>query len=228
MRLIDAQVIDKIGKENFNLKLKIHFLEEALRKAGPGYHEAALKENTDLKVDKISMQKELARAKKTLAKAEQELEAYRQHLQDVQEKMKTRHANEGLKEDLQRLQSTVTSRETQIQELKSQLESSEDNHASLEKCQNDIDDLEAELRGKERLIEDKEDEIDGLKGQLEQEKERNEDNEDYQERFAEQAEQLKEAQNELQAAVVLKRKAEEDLEEVRWQNCRHESLLTRS
>ncbi|KAI1751077.1 microtubule associated-domain-containing protein [Xylaria castorea] len=45
-------VIDKIEKENFGLKLKIHFLEEALRKTGPGFSEAALKENTDLKVDK--------------------------------------------------------------------------------------------------------------------------------------------------------------------------------
>lgn len=214
LALTDAQVIDKIGKENFNLKLKIHFLEEALRKAGPGYHEAALKENTDLKVDKVSMQKELARAKKTLAKAEQELETYRQHLQDVQEKMKTRNANEGLKEELRRLQSIVMSKEIEIQGLKSQLESSEDNHASLEKCQHDIDDLEAELREKERLIEDKEDEIDGLKGQLEQEKERNEDSQDNQERLTEQADQLRKAQSGLQAAIESKQKAEEDLEEV--------------
>ena len=212
--LIDIQVIDKIGKENFNLKLKIHFLEEALRKAGPGYHEAALKENTDLKVDKVSMQKELARAKKTLAKAEQELEAYRQHLQDVQEKMKTRNANEGLKEELQRLQSMVTSQEIQIQELKSQLESSEDNHASLEKCQIDIDDLEAELREKERLVEDKEDEIDGLKAQLEQKKGHSEDSQDYREKLTEQADQLRETQSELQVAIESKQKAEEDLEEV--------------
>ncbi|KAI0871119.1 microtubule associated-domain-containing protein [Hypoxylon argillaceum] len=45
-------VIDKIEKENFGLKLKIHFLEEALRKSGPGFSEATVKENTDLKVDK--------------------------------------------------------------------------------------------------------------------------------------------------------------------------------
>ncbi|KAI0799323.1 microtubule associated-domain-containing protein [Xylaria sp. FL0064] len=45
-------VIDKIEKENFGLKLKIHFLEEALRKTGPGFSEAALQENTELKVDK--------------------------------------------------------------------------------------------------------------------------------------------------------------------------------
>ncbi|KAK3391573.1 microtubule associated-domain-containing protein, partial [Sordaria brevicollis] len=45
-------VVNKIEKENFGLKLKIHFLEEALRKAGPGFSEAALKENTELKVDK--------------------------------------------------------------------------------------------------------------------------------------------------------------------------------
>lgn len=208
-------VIDKIGKENFNLKLKIHFLEEALRKSGPDYHEAALKENTDLKVDKISMQKELARAKKTLARAEQELEAYRQHLQDVQEKMKTRQANEGLKDDLHKLQSTVKSREIYIQELKSQLESTEDYHASLEKCQNDIDDLETELREKDRLIEDKEDEIDALKSQFGEAKSREEDNQDYKERLSEQTEQLREAQSELQEALEAKQKVEEDLEEVR-------------
>ncbi|KAI1117755.1 microtubule associated-domain-containing protein [Nemania sp. NC0429] len=45
-------VIDKIEKENFGLKLKIHFLEEALRKTGPGFSEATVKENTELKVDK--------------------------------------------------------------------------------------------------------------------------------------------------------------------------------
>ncbi|KAG9243437.1 microtubule associated-domain-containing protein [Calycina marina] len=45
-------VIDRVEKENFGLKLKIHFLEDALRKAGPGFSEAALKENTELKVDK--------------------------------------------------------------------------------------------------------------------------------------------------------------------------------
>ncbi|KAI0104233.1 microtubule associated-domain-containing protein [Nemania sp. FL0031] len=45
-------VIDKIEKENFGLKLRIHFLEVALAKAGPGFSEATVKENTDLKVDK--------------------------------------------------------------------------------------------------------------------------------------------------------------------------------
>jgi hypothetical protein len=48
-------VIDKIEKENFGLKQKIHFLEKALRKAGPGFSAALLKENTDLKVDKVTM-----------------------------------------------------------------------------------------------------------------------------------------------------------------------------
>ncbi len=36
-----------------------------MRKAGPGFSEAALKENTDLKVDKVTMQRELAKYKTT-------------------------------------------------------------------------------------------------------------------------------------------------------------------
>ncbi|TGO68612.1 hypothetical protein BOTNAR_0022g00200 [Botryotinia narcissicola] len=67
-------VIDRIEKENFGLKLKIHFLEEALRKAGPGFSVAALKENTELKVDKVTMQRELQKFRKTLTAAEKDVE----------------------------------------------------------------------------------------------------------------------------------------------------------
>ena len=81
-------VIDKIEKENFGLKLKIHFLEEALRKAGPGFSEAALKENTELKVDKVTMQRELHRYRKTLTSAERDLELYRQQMLEMQDKMR--------------------------------------------------------------------------------------------------------------------------------------------
>ena len=47
-------IINKVEKENFGLKSKMHFLEETLRKAGPDFNAAALKENTDLKVDRMT------------------------------------------------------------------------------------------------------------------------------------------------------------------------------
>src|SRR5436305_14311138 len=116
------QVINKIEKENFGLKLKIHFLEEALRKAGPGFSEAALKENTELKVDKITMQKELHRYRKTLTAAERDLEIYRQQIEEMQEKIKREHADAGQLEELARLRHELDAKDAEVLKLRRQLE----------------------------------------------------------------------------------------------------------
>jgi chromosome segregation ATPase len=153
-------VIDKIEKENFGLKLKIHFLEEALRKAGPGFSEAALKENTELKVDKVTMQKELYRYRKTLTAAERELELYRQQLLEMQEKVKQKHLDAGQREELDRLHQALNDKEAEVNELKSQ-------ESQFEDLQDKIQDLETELRRKDRLIDDRDDEVDNLKDEIE-------------------------------------------------------------
>lgn len=152
-------VIDKIEKENFGLKLKIHFLEDALRKAGPGFSEAALKENTDLKVDRITMQKELLRYKKTLSTAERDLEAHRQQILELQQKMKLKKADEGQRQEMDRLVQALEEKEAEINKLR--LEGNE-----FEDFQDKIHDLEAEVREKNRLIDDREDEVDNLKDEL--------------------------------------------------------------
>jgi chromosome segregation ATPase len=153
-------VIDKIEKENFGLKLKIHFLEEALRKAGPGFSEAALKENTELKVDKVTMQKELYRYRKTLTAAERELELYRQQLLEMQEKVKRKHLDAGQREELDRLHQALEAKEIEVNELKSQ-------ESHFEDLQDKIQDLEAELRQKERQLDDRDDEVENLKEEVE-------------------------------------------------------------
>ena len=153
-------VIDKIEKENFGLKLKIHFLEEALRKAGPGFSEAALKENTDLKVDKVTMQKELLRYRKTLAAAERDVDLYRQQFLEMQENAKRKHADESQREELDRLRRALEEKEAEVDHLKRQNGRSED-------LQDKIHDLEADLREKDRIINDHEDEIDNLKDEVE-------------------------------------------------------------
>ena len=149
-------VIDRIEKENFGLKLKIHFLEEALHKAGPGYSEAALKENTELKVDKVTMQKELYRYKKTLTAAEHDLETYRQQLLDMQERMKRKHADQDQQEELERLREVVQVKEAEIERLRGYEE-------KIEALQDKIGDLEGDLREKDRVIDDREDEVENLK-----------------------------------------------------------------
>jgi chromosome segregation ATPase len=153
-------VIDKIEKENFGLKLKIHFLEEALRKAGPGFSEAALKENTELKVDKVTMQKELYRYRKTLTAAERELELYRHQLLEMQEKVKRKHLDAGQREELDRLHQALEDKEVEVNQLKSQ-------ESQFEDLQDKIHDLEAELRRKDRLLDDHDDEVDNLKDEIE-------------------------------------------------------------
>ncbi|RDL32506.1 uncharacterized protein BP5553_08962 [Venustampulla echinocandica] len=153
-------VIDKIEKENFGLKLKIHFLEEALRKAGPGFSEAALKENTELKVDKVTLQKELHRYKRTLGSAERDVDLYRQQIIEMQEKVKQKHADEGHREELDRLRQALQEREAEVNQLKLQ-------GGQFEELRDNIHDLEAENRDKNRIIEDREDEADNLKDELE-------------------------------------------------------------
>ncbi|KAG4443131.1 hypothetical protein IFR05_001363 [Cadophora sp. M221] len=153
-------VIDKIEKENFGLKLKIHFLEEALRKAGPGFSEAALKENTELKVDKVTMQKELLRYRKTLASAEKDVEIYRQQFLEMQDKVKRKLMDQDQRKELDRMRETLEEREAALNQLKSQ-------EIQFEDLQDKIDDLKADLREKDRLLDNKDDELENLKDDLE-------------------------------------------------------------
>ena len=73
----DVQKLEQIDKENFGLKLKIHFLEEQMKKTGKDFNATALKENTELKVDKITLQTELKKNRKALDRAQVELEEYK-------------------------------------------------------------------------------------------------------------------------------------------------------
>ncbi|KAJ4135907.1 hypothetical protein NW768_003509 [Fusarium equiseti] len=160
-------VIDRIEKENFGLKLKIHFLEEALRKAGPGFSEAALKENTELKVDKVTMQRELHKYKKHLTTAEKDLESYRQQMLEVQEKAKRKYANQGNQAEMDKLQRLLEDREADIEDLQQQLRQQKGNKDQVEKLQDDIGDLEADIQEKDRQLTEREDEIEDLKDQME-------------------------------------------------------------
>ena len=159
-------VIDKIEKENFGLKLKIHFLEDALRKAGPGFSEAALKENTELKVDKVTMQRELQRYKKHLTSAEKDLESYRQQILEVQEKAKRKYADEDQRAELERLRQVLEDKESETDDLHRRLEQQENEDDKVEKLRDEIGDLEADLRRKDDVINEHEDEIDELRDKV--------------------------------------------------------------
>ncbi|CAN8105021.1 unnamed protein product [Discula destructiva] len=170
-------VIDKIEKENFGLKLKIHFLEDALRKTKetPGYSEAALKENTELKVDKVTMQRELQRYKKYLTSAEKDLETYREQLAEMQELAKRKQGSHDNSGELDKLQRDLEDKDADIEDLQQQLRADRDQLDRVEKLQDEIGDLEAELREKERAISERDDELDTLRSNARQTDEQSHD-----------------------------------------------------
>ena len=213
--------------------MKIHFLDETLKKAGPGYNAVALKENAELKVDKITIKKELAQARKTLTRAERELEQYRLHLQDVQKDIQRKHIDEDLRRELESLKEIIAAKDLEINGLHRKVSTADRSDEEIEKLRGDVGDLEAEIREKDRVVEDHEDqivrlkervekdsdELDSLREGLENEKKRNDDFEDAQDENAKQAEEVIEVRQALKDALEAKKQAVNDLEEVRIQIC---------
>ena len=220
-------VIEKIDKENFGLKMKIHFLEEALLKGGSEFNQAALKENTDLKVNRITMQRELHKFKKNIAQAERDAEIYRLQLEQYRQSVKQKHANESTRLEMERLQSELLSKEAEIERLQNKLESVKDSQdQEAEKLRDDVEDLQADMKEKERKLEDFEDEIDALKMNASKDSSKSDELQDEIESLNEQLEQLKqdleraedrgkEAKDEREEALDEKKRAEDDLEELR-------------
>ena len=137
--------------------MKIHFLDETLKKAGPEYNAAALKENTNLKVDKITLQKELAHARKTYTRAERELEQYRRELQEAHNAIQRKHIDDDIRQELESLRETVASKDSEITQLRRKASIAESKEEEAEKLRGDIGDLEAELLEKDRLIDERDD-----------------------------------------------------------------------
>lgn len=231
-------VIDKIEKENFGLKLKIHFLEEALRKAGPGFHEAALKENTELKVDKVTMQREAHRYKKFLATAERELEACRQQILELQSRASRGREDDGLRAEIEELRQQLDDKEEDVHDLRRQIAAGQGNQEQLEKLQDSIEDLEAELRDKDRQLTEREDEAEDLKDKIDEAESRAREAEkradeaeehgqggdeldeaketikDLEQNIRRLEEQVDELNEKLEEAATQKDRAERDLEEL--------------
>ncbi|KAL8999650.1 MAG: hypothetical protein Q9169_001610 [Polycauliona sp. 2 TL-2023] len=160
--------ISRIEKENFGLKLKIHFMEENLRKSGPGFQTAAVKENTELKVDKVTIQTELARARKTLDKTEREVEKYRDRLQKSHDQMKQKLADKELLEEMEHLKEEIATKDSKIRDLHDELDQTADKDTEIERLKSDLEEERMDGREKDRLLEDQEEELESLKEKAKQ------------------------------------------------------------
>ncbi|EEP81973.1 predicted protein [Uncinocarpus reesii 1704] len=157
-------VINKLDKENFNLKLKIHFLEDKLHKSGPDLNRTALQENIELKVSGKSMERELARCKKSLMRAERKAEACQSELEEFQERWKRKQADGTLQKELSWLKEEAESKDIEIDELREELKAAQNKDSDeLQELRDQISDLEYTVREKDRLLDEKESEIEELK-----------------------------------------------------------------
>ncbi|KAF8676500.1 anucleate primary sterigmata protein b [Rhizoctonia solani] len=75
------KLIDQVKRENFALKLKVHFLEERLNQLAPDHLEAALKQNISLKIEVQSQRVELKKHKKAATDAERAMAELRREME---------------------------------------------------------------------------------------------------------------------------------------------------
>ncbi|KAH8424006.1 putative spindle-pole body protein (Pcp1) [Aspergillus melleus] len=220
------KMIDKLDKDNFGLKLKIHYLQEQIEKAGPSYNQAAVKENTELKVAKLTMQRDISRYKKSLQQAERDLESYRVQFQEYREKTRRKQTDETVQRELDMMREELESREIQVRDLQEELRTAKNRQSEeTEKLRDEVEDLEAALREKDRTIDAREEEIEELKdrdnkendalSELESELQRaREQMEELQESLDQARTEAREAKYEASHATQEKEEAERNLQEL--------------
>ncbi|KAJ5399181.1 hypothetical protein N7465_009670 [Penicillium sp. CMV-2018d] len=164
-----AMAIDQLSKVNFSLKLRIHFMEEQLQKAGPEYNNDALKENRELKVLRLTMQRDIARYRKSLQQAEKDLEDYQLQLVELKEKSWREQADQTVQREMDIMREELESRDLELREARDELRHIKDTQSQkTDKLRDDIEDLEASSREKDRLLEEREEELEDLKRNAEE------------------------------------------------------------
>ncbi|CAG8878106.1 unnamed protein product [Penicillium nalgiovense] len=164
-----AMAIDQLSKVNFSLKLRIHFMEEQLQKAGPEYNNDALKENRELKVLRLTMQRDISRYRKSLQQAEKDLEDYQLQLAELKEKSWREQADQTVQREMDMMREELESRDLELREARDELRHIKDTHSQeTDKLRDDIEDLEASSREKDRLLEEREEELEDLKRNAEE------------------------------------------------------------
>ena len=142
--------MEKLDRDNFGLKLRIHYLEELQRKSGKEFNDALLKQLTDLQVDKLTLQRDLKH--------------YRRELSSAQEAARARQksGDASVQTEVDRLQQSLSDCEAEIKVLRETADFAEDRKREIERSREEIGDLEHELRQKDQELDEKDDQIDKL------------------------------------------------------------------
>jgi chromosome segregation ATPase len=149
------QHIDNLKKENFNIKLRVHFLEERLAQLAPDQIDAALKQNITLKIEVQQRGMEIKKLKKLVLSLERELE-------------RLQHAGGGSNRNREReLEEKLEEREVELRELRRRKSGyADDGHIRETEARNA--ELEDELDNVKGLLQENMEEIDRLREIIEQ------------------------------------------------------------
>ncbi|KAF9009719.1 hypothetical protein BDQ17DRAFT_1388437 [Cyathus striatus] len=186
--------IDNLKKENFNIKLRVHFLEERLAQLAPDQIDAALKQNISLKIEVQQRGMEIKKLKKLVLSLEHELERQQRsggsksRERDLEEKLeeremeirelrRRRHAedrNALLEDELEDLKAAFEENQEELQQLKETMERRADDsmyadggESRRERMRVRMEDLQAENDELQARVED----LRALLAQREEEKE---------------------------------------------------------
>ncbi|KAF8066862.1 hypothetical protein FPV67DRAFT_1417467 [Lyophyllum atratum] len=139
--------IDNLKKENFSIKLRVHFLEEQLAKLAPDQIDAALKQNINLKIEVQQRGMEMKKLKKLVLELERELDR-------LQRAGGSRNRERELEEKLEE-------RDRELREWRRRRDDVDDE--VVRELETHNAELEEELENARGLLEDNMDEIERLK-----------------------------------------------------------------
>ncbi|KIK25320.1 hypothetical protein PISMIDRAFT_642324 [Pisolithus microcarpus 441] len=148
--------IDALKKENFNIKLRVHFLEERLAQLAPDQVDAALKQNVSLKVEVQQRGLELKKLKRLVLELERELE------RTQRERERVTSSNSRGTEREKELEARLAERERDLRELRKGRLSTADADA-LRQAEARNEELEEELENVRALLEENMEELERLR-----------------------------------------------------------------
>ncbi|XP_017908180.1 PREDICTED: CDK5 regulatory subunit-associated protein 2 isoform X1 [Capra hircus] len=159
--------IAELKKENFNLKLRIYFLEESLQRERGGRSERACKTNIELKVEVESLKRELQERERLLIQASKAVESLAgggsSEVQRVKEdaQKKVRQVEDVLTKRIHLLEEDVKAAQAELEKAFAGTESEKALRLSLESKLSEMKkmregslEMAAALEGKDRLIEE--------------------------------------------------------------------------
>ena len=112
-----SSTIDKLQKENFNLKLKITFLESALARQSDEGVKAMISENVELRTARYELRKEIREMKKSVRDLEQKLKE-KEEAESKDDRADDSERIQGMQHQMISLREKVEIGETEIEKLR--------------------------------------------------------------------------------------------------------------